>query len=88
MTHPAARTPDTGEHHATTLKRGSLGVPAIVFFVVATAAPLAAVLGAGPVVFIFSGVGAPAMYVIAAVVLLLFGIGFAAMSRFATSAGG
>lgn len=88
MTHPPVPGPVTEVHHATTLKRGSLGVPAIVFFVVATAAPLAAVLGAGPVVFIFSGVGAPAMYVIAAVVLLLFGVGFAAMSRYATSAGG
>lgn len=75
-------------HDGTSLKRGSLGVPAIVFFVVATAAPLAAVLGAGPVVFTFSGVGGPAMYVIAALVLLLFGVGFAAMSRHVTSAGG
>ncbi|WP_082497239.1 APC family permease [Microbacterium sp. Leaf288] len=88
MTRPATPGPETEAHHGTTLKRGSLGVPAIVFFVVATAAPLAAVLGAGPVVFIFSGVGGPAMYVIAATVLLLFGVGFAAMSRYATSAGG
>lgn len=70
------------------LRAGSLGVPAIVFFVVAAAAPLAAILGAGPVAFIFAGAGAPAMYVIAAVVLLLFGVGFAAMSRHVTSAGG
>lgn len=88
MTPPDVPGPNADTHHATTLKRGSLGVPAIVFFVVATAAPLAAVLGAGPVVFIFSGVGGPAMYVIAAIVLLLFGIGFAAMSRYAASAGG
>ncbi|GAA3776532.1 APC family permease [Microbacterium kribbense] len=76
------------EQHGTTLKKGSLGVPAIIFFVVATAAPLAAVLGAGPVVFTFAGAGGPAMYVIAAIVLLLFAIGFAAMSRHVTSAGG
>lgn len=82
---PAAAGP---ERHGTALKKGSLGVPAIVFFVVATAAPLAATLGAGPVVFTFAGVGGPAMYVIAGVVLLLFGVGFAAMSRYATSAGG
>lgn len=72
----------------TQLGRGSIGVPGVVFFVVATAAPLAAVLGAGPVVFIFSGVGGPAMFVIAAIVLLLFGVGLAAMSRYTTSAGG
>lgn len=88
MSHPHVPAQETATAPSTTLKRNSLGVPAIVFFVVATAAPLAAVLGAGPVVFIFSGVGGPAMYVIAAVVLLLFGVGFAAMSRFATSAGG
>jgi|APMI01.1.fsa_nt_gi amino acid transporter len=88
MTQPPLPDSGTKVQHATTLKGGTLGVPSIVFFVVATAAPLAALLGAGPVVFIFSGAGAPAMYVIAAVVLLLFGVGFAAMSRFATSAGG
>lgn len=77
------------EHPDTTkLKGGALGVPSIVFFVVAAAAPLAASLGAGPVVFIFAGPGAPAMYLISAVVLLLFAVGFAAMSRYVTSAGG
>jgi len=86
MTHLAESADEVND--GTSLKRGSLGVPAIVFFVVATAAPLAAVLGAGPVAFTFSGVGAPAMYVIAALVLLLFGVGFAAMSRHVTSAGG
>jgi amino acid transporter len=80
---PLAPTPGAG-----TLKAASLGVPAIVFFVVAAAAPLAATLGAGPIVFTFAGAGAPAMYVIASGVLLLFGIGFAAISRHHTSAGG
>lgn len=89
MTHPSVIPgAEAGSARTTTLKSGSLGVPAVVFFVVATAAPLAAVLGAGPVVFTFAGVGGPAMYVIAALVLLLFGVGFAAMSRFVTSAGG
>ncbi len=88
---PAEQTEDavgTTDRHGTALKKGSLGVPAIIFFVVATAAPLAAVLGAGPVVFTFAGAGGPAMYVIAALVLLLFAIGFATMSRHVTSAGG
>ncbi|WP_341976037.1 APC family permease [Microbacterium sp. LWO13-1.2] len=88
MTNPPGVDPHLQAALTGSLRGGSLGVPAIVFFVVATAAPLAAVLGAGPVVFAFSGVGGPAMYVIAAAVLLLFGVGFAAMSRFATSAGG
>lgn len=70
------------------LNSGSIGTAGIVFFVVAAAAPLAATLGAGPVVFIFGGVGAPAMYLIASLALLLFAFGFAAMSRYVTNAGG
>ncbi|MGD9605843.1 MAG: APC family permease [Leucobacter sp.] len=72
----------------TGLKAGSIGTAGIVFFVVAAAAPLAATLGAGPVVFIFGGAGAPAMYLIASLALLLFAFGFAAMSRYVTNAGG
>lgn len=71
-----------------TLRKGSIGVPGIVFFVVAAAAPLGAIVGAGPVVFAAGGEGAPGLYLIAAIVLLLFSVGFAAMSRYVTSAGG
>lgn len=70
------------------LKPKSLGVSDIVFFVIAAAAPLGATLGAGPVVFAMGGAGAPGIYLIASVVLLLFAIGFAAMSRHVISAGG
>lgn len=70
------------------LRKSSVGVWGIVFFVVAAAAPLAATLGAGPFVFAFGGVGAPGMYLIASIVLLLFAVGFATMSRYVTSAGG
>lgn len=71
-----------------TLKRNAVGVPGIVFFVVAAAAPLAAALGASPVAFMSLGVGAPGAYVIAGTVLILFAIGYAAMSRFVTSSAG
>lgn len=70
------------------LKSASLGVSDIVFFVIAAAAPLGATLGAGPVVFAVGGSGAPGIYLIASIVLLLFAIGFAAMSRHVVSAGG
>lgn len=70
------------------LKPKSLGVSDIVFFVIAAAAPLGATLGAGPVVFAMGGAGAPGIYLIASLVLLLFAIGFAAMSRHVISAGG
>lgn len=76
------------EHAPEKLRPGSIGVAGIVFFVVAAAAPLGATLGAGPVVFIFGGAGAPAMYLIASVALLLFAFGFAAMSKYITNAGG
>ena len=70
------------------LKRNAIGVPGIVFFVVAGAAPLAAALGASPVSFMAVGVGAPAVYVIAGAVLILFAVGYGAMSRFVTSSAG
>jgi amino acid transporter len=70
------------------LRPASIGVAGIVFFVVAAAGPMAAALGASPVVFATAGDGAPAMFLTAAVILLLFAVGFAAMSRFVTSAGG
>jgi amino acid transporter len=70
------------------LKKSALGTSGIVFFVVAAAAPLGATLGAGPVVFAANGVGAPGVYLLASVVLLLFAIGYATMSRYVTSAGG
>ncbi|WP_020190038.1 APC family permease [Pseudomonas putida] len=70
------------------LRPGSLGTADIVFFVIAAAAPLGATLGAGPVVFAMGGAISPAIYLAASVVLLLFAIGFAAMSRHVVSAGG
>jgi amino acid transporter len=70
------------------LKRNAIGTAGIVFFVVAAAAPLAATLGASPLVFGSTGVGGPGAYLAAMVVLLLFAVGYATMSRHVTSAGG
>lgn len=70
------------------LKKSAVGTSGIVFFVVAAAAPLGATLGAGPVVFASNGSGAPGTYLVASVVLLLFAVGYATMSRHVTSAGG
>lgn len=72
----------------TGLRRQALGVPGIVFFVVAAAAPLAATVGGAPITFMATGVGAPGAYVIAGLILLLFAVGYGAMSRHVTSAGG
>ena len=72
-------------HH---LKTGSLGISDIVFFVVAAAAPLGATLGGSPAVFAIGGRSAPSLYLFASVILILFAVGFAAMSRYVVSAGG
>ncbi len=61
--------------------RGSIGVVGIVFLVIAAAAPLTAIGGALPVMIaIGNGAGAPTAYLIAALVLLVFSVGYAAMS--------
>lgn len=68
--------------------RGSIGVGGIVFMVVAAAAPLTAIGGALPVMLaIGNGPGVPAAYLLVAVVLLLFSVGYAAMSRHVVDTG-
>lgn len=62
--------------------KGSLGATAIVFMVVAAASPLTVIGGAAPLgILLGNGVGFPALYAISAVILLLFSVGLAAMSR-------
>lgn len=71
------------------LRPNSLGVAGIVFFVVAAASPLSAILGASPAaVGAGNGVGAPSSYLLAGVLLLIFSVGYSAMARFVPSGGG
>lgn len=68
--------------------RGSIGVAGIVFMVVAAAAPLTSIGGALPVMLAISnGPGVPLAYAIVAVVLVVFSVGYAAMSRHVVDAG-
>jgi amino acid transporter len=68
--------------------RGHIGVPGVVFMVVAAAAPLTAMAGALPVMLaIGNGAGTPMAYLIVAVVLLVFSVGYAAMSHHLVDAG-
>lgn len=61
---------------------GSLGVTSIVLMVVAAAAPLTVIGGSAPLgILLGNGVGFPSMFAIAAVVLLFFSVGLAAMTR-------
>src|SRR5919107_248076 len=70
------------------LRPNKLGVIAIAFFAIAAAAPMAAVVGASPVLFSASGPGTPVIYVIAALLVALFSVGYLRMSHSITNAGG
>ncbi|HEY5822652.1 MAG TPA: APC family permease [Propionibacteriaceae bacterium] len=68
--------------------RGKIGVAEVVFLVVAAAAPLTAIGGALPVMLaIGNGAGTPLAYLIVAVALLVFSVGYAAMSSHLIDAG-
>ena len=69
--------------------RRALGTPKIVFLVVAAAAPLVAMAGTVPLsIGVGNGAGIPGAYLVATVTLLLFSVGYAAMSRHITRGGG
>ena len=73
---------------STHLQHRSLGVASIVFFVVAASAPLTVVAGGVPVSFAVTTLrGIPLVYVIIAAILLVFTVGYAAISRHVTNAG-
>jgi amino acid transporter len=79
---PDPETPDT------TLRRGTLGLFGIIFFVVAASAPLAGMTGAFPVaVAIGNGAAAAGMYVLVGLILLIFSVGYATMSQYVTNTG-
>ena len=72
----------------TALKPNSLGFVGIAFFVIAAAAPMAAFVGAGPVLFSIMGPGVPLVYIMVALVIALFAVGYLKMSRHIVHAGG
>jgi amino acid transporter len=76
------------ETKSTSLKKGTLGLFGIIFFVVAAAAPVAGMTGAFPVAIgIGDGAGAAGMFVAVGIVLLLFSVGYATMSHYVTNTG-
>lgn len=84
---PASPAPaaDDGQH---SLRAGRLGVIGIVFFVIAAAAPLAGMTGALPAAIVLgNGAAAPGAYLLAGLTLLLFSVGYAAMSHQVTNSG-
>ncbi|MBU9815656.1 APC family permease [Rahnella sp. C60] len=70
------------------LRKNSLGLFSLVFFVVAAASPLTGVIGGLPVaIFTGNGGGVPAVYIMACIILMLFSVGYIAMSRYVNDAG-
>src|SRR4051794_9182714 len=77
----ADRAPDTApvpeaiHHHS--LKVGAIGLAGVLFMAVANAAPITAMTGNVPIALGYgNGIGAPAGFLVATIVLTLFTVGF------------
>ena len=70
------------------LKRNSLGTGGITFLVVSAAAPLTVIAGVAPLAILIAGPAAPTAYLIAGITLVVFAIGFMAMTRHVKQTGG
>src|ERR1035438_4014381 len=70
------------------LARDRLGVPAVLFFVAASVAPLTVAAGVIPTSYQTTGLtGIPAAFLVIAVILALFATGYVAMTRHITNSG-
>jgi amino acid transporter len=70
------------------LARDRLGVPAVLFFVLAGVAPLTVAAGVIPTAYGTTGLtGIPAAFLVIAVILALFAAGYVAMTRHITNSG-
>ncbi|HET6672431.1 MAG TPA: APC family permease [Agromyces sp.] len=70
------------------LSTRALGAPAITLMIIAASAPLTVIAGGVPTSFAVTGsMGIPIGYLVLAVMLIVFSVGFAAMGRFITNAG-
>ena len=73
----------------TELRRGTLGVAMIIFFVVSAASPLSVLAGGFPIgLMLGNGAGMPALLAVTLVVLLCFAAGYTTMARHVVHAGG
>ncbi|HEY4281353.1 MAG TPA: APC family permease [Conexibacter sp.] len=77
--------PEVGEGR---LARGSLSAPHIVFMVIAAAAPMAVIVAIVPIAFALGdGPGTPGMFLLAAVTLALFSVGYTRAIPYVRNAG-
>lgn len=71
------------------LRSGEIGTVGIAFFVLAFAAPLTGIIGLAPIALGSGGSpGTPGVFLLTTVILLVFSVGFAAMSRHRSGPGG
>lgn len=78
------RTAETSprKEQSTALRAGSIGVLGILFFVLSAQAPLTGIVGAAPLAAALgNGAGAPGAYLVVGIVIVIFAVGFVAMSR-------
>lgn len=72
-----------------TLRKHAVGLPGVLFLTVTGSAPISAMLFNTPLAVGFgNGLGVPAAFLFATVVLVIFSVGYVAMSRKVTTAGG
>jgi amino acid transporter len=84
----SAPTAPRGASESGKLHRRALGVPDLVFFIVAASAPLTAVAGGQAATYLVTGnKGVPFMFIPLGIILVLFAVGYAAMSRYVANAG-
>ncbi len=76
------------ENRSGNLAGGVLGLPSVLFCIVTGAAPLTAMLFNVPVATLGGGYSSPAAFAVATVALTIFSVGYVAMARLVTSAGG
>ncbi|WP_214416569.1 APC family permease [Sphaerisporangium fuscum] len=70
------------------LRKDAVGLIGVIFMAVATAAPITAMTGNVPIALGFgNGLGVPAGYLVATIVLTVFSVGYVAMAKHITSAG-
>lgn len=85
---PDATSADHPSTPTNELRRGTLGVFGIAFFVISAAAPLTAMAGGAPVAMLLgNGPGLPGAYVVVVSVLLVFAVGYTTMARHHVSTG-
>jgi len=79
----------SGREDVHKLKKGAVGLAGVLFLTVTGSAPISAMLFNTPIVVGYGeGLGAPAAFLFATVVLTIFSVGYVAMARVKTTAGG